>query len=946
MQDSRNTLLRYFQRHFSHNGETAYVDRCGLRTVRWSYQQIGELAARWAAELAARKIMKGDRVLLWAENSAHWVAAFYGCLLRGAVVVPLDARSEPGFAARVQQQVEAKILLAGTILDSQGLFGDLPALSIDTAPPASWTADAVPAENLRPDDLVEIIFTSGTTAEPRGVCLTHRNLLANLVPLEKEIQKYLRWERLFHPVRFMNLVPLSHVFGQFMGVFVPQLLRGEVHFQNSLNPGEVIETVKGRRISVVVTVPRFLDSLKEKLEREVGPEVATKGAEEDATESGVQNGGTRAPERVSSPEESKRAQERPLYPERVQVAHAGRHFQLHPPEEESFLRRVWRWRHVHRKFGWKFWAFVSGGATLPASTEAFWNGLGFALVQGYGMTETAALVSVAHPFKPKKRSIGRALPGTEVRVAADGEILVRGDNISPGFWSGGVKPLTDAEGWLHTGDLAQPDEGDHLYFQGRKKDLIVTAAGVNIHPEDLETALNRQPEVRASAVVGVDGRQGPEPVAILLLKHPSGNASEPVEKANRELAQHQQIRRWLIWPEPDFPRTPTQKVRKPALTAWARSQVSGVEAAGSSQDGKEGAAALAVLIGKVTGEVPARTDRSLRLDADLKLDSLGRVELLSLLEDYYQIELDEAEITSALTLGDLEDRLHVRWSEDVRRDIVDEPASGRLENSKREPSEEAIPLDAGDPVHVSEQSPYPYPRWPLNSVVRWIRVMLFESLILPLARMLSRIEVSGIERLEALNEPALFVSNHVTYADPGVILAALPRKHRIRVAIAMDGERLRGWRHPVADTGFARQAGLKSFYYLAVLALNVFPLPQRSGFRRSFAFAGQVMDRGYHLLVFPEGRLTADGAVQPFRKGIGLLAAGLRAPVVPVKLDGLFELRQRRRRTLWAFVLRPGRVSVTIGNPLRFGVNEDPEVVTRKLEAAIGSLGRITNVID
>src|SRR6185503_2097559 len=158
---------------------------------------------------------------------------------------------------------------ADSLLERQSVFPGLPALSLDTSPPAPRTAKSMPAEHLEPHDLVEIIFTSGTTAEPRGVCLTHRNLLANLGPLEKEIQKYLSWERWFHPVRFLNLVPLSHVFGQFMAILVPPLLKSEVHFQNGLNPGEVIETVKTERISGVVTVPRFLESLKEKLEREL-----------------------------------------------------------------------------------------------------------------------------------------------------------------------------------------------------------------------------------------------------------------------------------------------------------------------------------------------------------------------------------------------------------------------------------------------------------------------------------------------------------------------------------------------------------------------------------------------------------------------------------------------------------------------------------------------------
>jgi len=888
MPGRRNTLVAYFERHFSSGNDTAYVDRVGLRTERWSYQQIGELSAGWAALLAERSVVKGDRVLLWAENSAHWVAAFYGCLLRGAIVVPLDAGSDQSFAARVQQQVEAKVLLADRIVERQSVFASLPALSTDTPPPpVALKERPTPVEQIDPNDLVEIIFTSGTTAEPRGICLTHRNLLANLAPLEREIQKYLGWERWFHPVRFLNLVPLSHVFGQFMAVLVPPLLKSEVHFQNALNPGEAIEIVKTERISVVVTVPRFLESLKEKLERESDVD-------------------------------------------RIAAKLDG-----------SFLQRVWRARRVHQRFGWKFLAFVSGGATLPASTEVFWRNLGFAVVQGYGMTETAALVTVAHPFKPKEGSIGKQLPGMEMKVAANGEILVRGENISPGFWSGGIKPLADGDGWLHTGDLARTGEGGHLYFQGRQKDVIVTASGLNIYPEDLEAVLNQQDGIRTSAVIGVEGRQGPEPVAVLLLRDASLDAAAAVANANRELASHQQIRRWWIWPEADFPRTSTQKVRKPAVAKWIRTQTQGAETDVSGVRPGGVPSTLAELLGKVSGEAPRTLDPSLRLDSDLKLDSLGRVELLSLLEDHYQVELDEARITSATTLGDVEDQLKAQWAQQ-RTEVAESTWSG-AGNLDHEASAEARTRLPAPSVPVRSGQLYPYPRWPLGRLTRWVRAGLFQCLILPLARMLSRIEVSGFEHLDGLKEPTLFVANHVTHADPGVILTALPRRLRHRMAIAMDGERLRGWRHPDLEQGFVRRTCLVSFYYLALLSFNVFPLPRRSGFRRSFAFAGKAMDRDYHVLVFPEGRLTEEGKLQPFRKGIGLLATGLNAPIVPMKLDGLFELRQRPKRSLWAFMLRPGRVSVTFGAVLRFGTDEDPGTIAMKLEQTVAGLGRSCN---
>src|ERR687890_1772071 len=204
------------------------------------------------------------------------------------------------------------------------------------------------------------------------------------------MRKYMKWIRLVGPLRFICLLPLSHVFGQFMGILVPQLTGGEVIFLNALNPSEIVNTVKGRRVNVVVTVPRLLDSLREHVERRE----ETRGLLADLRR-------------------------------RIERA-AG----AHP------LRRLWLARRIHNYFGWRLWAFVTGGATLSAETETFWRRLGFAVVQGYGMTETASLVTVNHPFKTGRGSIGKTLRGQEVKLDESGEILVRGANVSPGYWRG------------------------------------------------------------------------------------------------------------------------------------------------------------------------------------------------------------------------------------------------------------------------------------------------------------------------------------------------------------------------------------------------------------------------------------------------------------------------------------------------------------------------------
>jgi long-chain acyl-CoA synthetase len=856
--EMRNNLLTFLEDSRKHGSQTALAYRRGLRVSRWSYARLRATAFRFARELETRNISKGDRVLFWAESCPEWVAAFFGCLLRGVIVVPLDFESSPEFAIRVQQQVEAKLILySGDRLRDSNLV--LAGLLLDDLSDnlSIYSSEPYAADEIVASDIAEIIFTSGTTAEPKGVCLTHRNVLANINPLEPEIQKYLKYERLVHPLRFLNLLPLSHVFGQFMGIFVPQLLAAEVFFQDSLKPSEIIETVKKHRISVIVSVPRVLDTLRSKIERD--------------------------------------------YEARGESEWFRR--KLLAAESQHFLKRWLTFRKVHRQFGWKFWSLLSGGAALSQETEAFWRRLGFAVVQGYGMTEAAALITVNHPFNLNRRSIGKTLPGHEVKLDDHGEILVRGENVSLGYWGGSLRPMTNEEGWLRTGDVGELDEQGNLYFKSRKKDVIVTAAGLNIYPDDLEAALNSQPEIRDSAVVGIDTPQGTEPFAVLLLGDEQADVAGVVNRANAGLSPYQQIRRWTIWPEEDFPRTPTQKIRKPAVMERikAEEQRGRGAAEGSFREPfsppRSSASFVLQQISRMSGEAQANLDSSANLETDLKLDSLGRVELMGALEDHYQIDLNEAAFTAATTVDDIQKMI---------RDGGGEAAAG-----------------------------YEYPGWAQRFPTTWIRFVVYYLAILPLTRWMSRATVIGKERLNNVRGPVLFIANHITMTDAALVLLALPARLQRKLAIAMEGEILRGWRHPPAGTGwFQRSIGLAN-YVMVVSLFNVFPLPQKSGFRRSFAYAGETMDRGYSVLVFPEGARTQDGEMKPFMEGIGLLAKRLNVPVVPARIDGLYELKAARRR-----LARRGEITVTIGEQVSFPKADDPARITRELESLVASLGR------
>src|SRR5215831_12406366 len=264
---ARASILEYLDNFHRHAGETAYVFRRGYRVQRWKYGDVLSNAYRFAYALEDRGISKGDKVLVWGENCAEWVVAFFGCLLRGAVVVPIDKIAATDFAARVADQADAKLCVGS----AQHCIPRIAFLELESLREMleEYSGQATDYSTTSRDDIVEIVFTSGTTAEPRGVVITHGNILANLEPLERQIKPYLTYERIFHPLRFLNLLPLSHVFGQFLGIFLPQLLAGTVLFQDTLNPTEVMRTIKSERVSVVVAVPRLMQSLKEKIESDM-----------------------------------------------------------------------------------------------------------------------------------------------------------------------------------------------------------------------------------------------------------------------------------------------------------------------------------------------------------------------------------------------------------------------------------------------------------------------------------------------------------------------------------------------------------------------------------------------------------------------------------------------------------------------------------------------------
>ena len=844
------SIAQFFSEHYlAHLHERAFRQKRGYRTESFTYGDVLKMAFGFTGQLAARRIAKGDRVMVWGENCAEWAAVFFGCALRGVIVVPMDDGSATDFAMRVFQQVDARLLVGSRRhIDKCSISGFSAATLYleDVSPTLGGQPDTPSNVALTRDDVLQIVFTSGTTAEPRGVVITHGNVLANIAPLEKEIRGYLKYERLVHPLRFLNLLPLSHVFGQFLGMFLPPLLGATVIFQDELKPSEVVNTIRRERVSVLVSVPRVLQSLKQKIERDL----------EDCGESEA-------------------------FRQRFRSS-----------DKQHFLLRWWTFRAIRRQFGWKFLAFISGGAALDTETEEFWGRLGYAAIQGYGLTETTSLISVNHPFRLGKGSIGKVLPGREVKLAEDGEILVRGGGVASGYWDergtpGVSKDIQDGQGWYRTGDIGALDQAGNLYFKGRKKDVIVTVGGTNVYPEDLEAALRRQPEVKDCVVVGIERGGNAEACAVVILRA-HVRLAEVVQRANQSLAEFQRMRMFIEWPDEDFPRTNTQKPRRNVIREVAQAQLL------SERIDRGASSPLADLIARVTGRSVGALSEDASLDAELGLSSLDRVELMSTLEDRYQIDLSETRFNAVRTVGDVE----------------------RLLRGE-------MPLGAA----------YHYPSWTLRWPITWLRILTHYLLMRPAIVLLGWPRIVGREHLRGVAGPLLVVSNHVGDVDAGFILMALPARFRHRLATATGGEALEALRTPATDRGFFGRIYDGMQWVLGVSLLNLFPLPREAGFRRSFAYAGEAVDRGCSVLVFPEGRHTTDGKIKAFRGGVGLLAGSLGIPVLPMRIDGLFEVKQAGRR-----FAAPWKISVLIGEPMRFPAGTDPQKIASELQEAVERL--------
>jgi long-chain acyl-CoA synthetase len=791
----------------------------GYRRWNYTYAQIGLAARHFAAQLSEQNIRKGDKIIICSENRPEWVAAFWGCILAGVVVVPIDYRASFAFLRRVQKIVDSRMVLIGDevhLPDEEGLPPVCRLHNLEWA----TTRTEVPSVDIGKDDLVEIVFTSGATGEPKGVLITHRNILADILSPEQIIQTYRKWLRPFLPLRFLSLIPLSHMFGQVITMFLVPLIPGTAIFMHGYSPNEIMRQIRARRVSVVIAVPKILAVLQKQTLLQ--------------------------------------------YPESENL----------PPATRHWILRWWRFRRLHWAMGWNFWAFIVGGAPLDKGLEDFWLRVGFAVIQGYGLTETAPIVTFNNPFDTKEGTVGKPIEGVDVKIASDGEILVRGESVTSGYYQSSDETATAFDGgWFRTGDIGTFDEDGNLTIRGRKKEMIVTPEELNVFPEDVENTLNRLSGVRESAVVGKDR------VHAVLVLEDSGDPSEIVRQANLQLEGQQKIRSFSVWPGDRLPRTEgTQKIKHLEIQSWVESGAPKIPA--TSRGG---------VMELLQRYAPQRTITPATTLDELGLSSLDRVELMVDLERQLDTSIDESLLTGARTVSAL-------------TEICAPPGHAQI------------------------------PTWNRSLPARLIRDLALNTLWLPLTRMFAHARIAGLEHVASLHGPVIFASNHQSHLDTPLILSAMPRRFRHHMAVAMWKEYFDAHFWPERHTRFERFRE-SLIYSLVALFFNAFPLPQTEiGARESLRYLGDLVSDNWSILYFPEGERTEAGEIHTFQPGIGLIASRLEVPVVPVRLRSVEKVLHRHAH--WP---RPGRVDIVFGSALQLR-GEEYSLIAKRIEDAVRAL--------
>ena len=842
----------------------------GQQALVWkalTSRQLLELVDRLAGELADEGVREGDRVVVWLPSGWRTPVYFFALWKLGAVVVPFDREMNPAAAEQIVESVEARRVIVG--------YGERPPWArgddvIEWWEPGTMddgrkTMDDGRSTGLpvvhRPSspnlDLALIVFTSGTTGNPKGCMITHANLCSQVDVLGENIP-------LDPSCRLASILPLSHLFELTGGLLYPLSTGAAIHYIPSRRAPDILRVLSEQRITHMIAVPQLLALMGRTLDEQL----------------------------------------RAKLPARVYRALNGA-----APRLPLAARRRLFWP-VHRKLGGHLRMMASGGAALAAETQLLWERLGVRIVQGYGTSECSPIVAAGAPDGSTPiGSVGKPIRGVDVRLSPEGELLVRGPNVMRGYWK---DPVRTAEvlrdGWYATGDLATIDRDGNITLAGRAKDLIALPSGMKVWPQDVEDVLRSDPAVKDAVVIAVPTAGGGATLHAYLVpasaRERETDLGAIVARCNGRLAQHQRIATASWWPEPDFPRTTTLKVKRNLLPLPESARAVTVESVLAADD----PVGLAI-----AGTARVNAVEAGQTLAELGLDSLGLVELALALEEKTGKTVGDGDLSLEMTV------------EAVRSTVAAAPS---LEAGGRDgrPGREAV---------AAEQ-----PLWPYT----WGRAFRFLSFPVDLLYRwaVTRTVVLGREHLVGLPPRVILAGTHHSFADFPLIwhgLAKTPARRLVRRLIVA-----------VYAGGFAT-AGLFAKY--GSLAFGLYPLRQYGDRDASLRGLARLAQAGNAVLIFPQGQhvhpeqeRTGDPAAR-FRPGVAYLATGLEAAVVPFGLAGTERamppsIAGFKGRVIAGIPVQIARgpLAIAFGTPLSLEPGETPQAFTARLQQASYALTR------
>lgn len=831
----------------------------GDRVESYTYSEARKMAESLGRWLVEQKFPLGTRAAIVADNHPRWVTSYLGIAAAGCTVVPLDTAfhadqiakllKDSGSALvfvdrkhlKVVQEAVAGLNVSIVMMDAKASEASPPAIadldSIFAAGPGSFAPVAI-AE----DSLVGVLYTSGTTADPKGVMLTHANLLGEVHAVLGD------WVELGPDDALLGVLPLFHVLSQMANILMPLVTGARVVHLETLNTTELLRALRERKITAFAVVPQFFYLIHERIFKEI----AKRGKLAQAAVKAMM-GFTRF----------------------------ARRFGWNPGK--LFFGKI------HDTFGDRMHYLVTGGSRFDPHIGRDFYALGIDILQAYGLTETTAAAFATSPHNNVLGSVGPPMKGIEGKILNPqpqeegpdvGEIAIRGPVVMKGYWN---RPdATEAvlkDGWLHTGDLGYFDSRGNLFITGRQKELIVLANGKNIYPEEIETHYLQSPYIKELAVMALEARKG-DPTSEHLhavvvpnfeeLKHRKiVNSKEvirfDIEGLSSKIASTKRIGSYEIWQE-DLPRTTTRKLKRFEIEKRVRAnqgksvdpnaEISAeqplTEEDQSWLDQPEVQRALPILreAGKNHPEVIRPKDS---LELDLGLDSMQRVELLVALEKQLGGDVEESQLAEIYTVRDLVDA------------VRESAASGKSAATSRTQFagwKAVLEEDPTDPEILSLAEPKPFAEIFWFGVGRIAQMLAYDGF---------RLKVTGLERLP-LDGPYILSSNHQSFLDPAILGSLAPWRVFKRLFAVGTSD--------IFGSGFMRR--LARWLRVVVLDPDANLLPAM----RAGAFG---LRHGRVLMLYPEGERSIDGKPRIFKKGAAILSIHLQVPIVPVAIEGFHD---------------------------------------------------------